>query len=40
MSDPEMQRRMCEAERGHVERSFSLHRTGEAFLRVYDELLA
>ena len=40
MSDPDLRRRMGQAARAHVERTFSLQRTGEAFLRVYDELLA
>ena len=40
MSDPDMRRRMGRAARAHVEHTFSLRRAGEAFLRVYDELLA
>jgi glycosyltransferase involved in cell wall biosynthesis len=39
LSDSDMRRHMGEAARAHVERTFSLQRTGESFVRVYDELL-
>lgn len=38
-SDSEMRQRMGEAARAHMERTFSLQRTGASFLEVYDELL-
>ena len=40
LSDRNMAQRMGQAARARVESTFSLERTGEAFLRVYDELLA
>ena len=39
LSDCDLRRRMGEAARAHVGRNFSLRRTGDAFLRAYDELL-
>ena len=39
LSDSEMRRHMGEAARAHVELTFSMQRTGESFVRVYDELL-
>jgi glycosyltransferase involved in cell wall biosynthesis len=39
LSDGDLRRRMGEAARAHVDRVFSLQRTGEAFLSAYDELL-
>jgi glycosyltransferase involved in cell wall biosynthesis len=39
LSDRGMRSRMGHAARAHVERTFSLQRTGERFLRAYDQLL-
>ena len=39
LSDSELRRRMGEAAHAHVGSTFSLRRTGDAFLRAYDELL-
>ena len=39
LSDPELRRRMGEAARAHICRTFSLASAGDRFIRVYDELL-
>jgi glycosyltransferase involved in cell wall biosynthesis len=39
LANRELRQRMGEAARAHVEQTFSLQRTGDAFIRAYDEVL-
>ena len=39
LSNTDMRRQMGDAARDHVHRTFSLERTGDSFIRAYDELL-
>jgi glycosyltransferase involved in cell wall biosynthesis len=40
LADSALRRRMGVAARAHIDRTFSLQKAGQAFLQVYDELLA
>jgi glycosyltransferase involved in cell wall biosynthesis len=40
LSDPDLRRRMGSASRARVEERFSVERTGDVFIRAYDELLS